>query len=200
MVPMTTSRRSRSLRTGKDMQKQFFRGDGYTTSELVTTVVIVGIISAMALPYGLKTLRREELRASLVDIAGFIQMARRSAMTYSTRCAIEINSNGSFVVNEVDAPTGSNDCIEQSTYQSGRLDLRSRNDDDTIEVQVQPSGEDITFSMNGTALFSDDIEIKVSSDDANGYIYCVLVTSPLGFVKTGSQPPGSSACEYTRSI
>lgn len=192
----------KQLQLPKSWAPAIIKAGSFTLQELMITITIVGILSSIAIPSGINMLRREELRKAILEAVGFLQSARQTAMTQSLRCGVEIDNKGLMSVQEVDengTVITPNECINTSTFPSGTLDLRGYTGDNSITTTITPSDEDIIFSMHGTALFASDIEIKTSSSNVSNYTRCILITAPLGFIKTGSASSSTTSCQYVRN-
>jgi type II secretory pathway pseudopilin PulG len=165
---------------------------GYSITEVVVAALIMGFVVAYGFPSLVAIMRRERLRVAIVEAAGFIQSARQSAMSHSIRCITTIEADGVLTATE-DPVTSSNRCTPTSLAGStNELNLREVTGDPNLTA----TSTSIGFSFKGTALFDADKEIIISSPKAGDYKYCILVTSPIGFVRMGSQKDGSSLCQY----
>lgn len=53
---------------------------GYTVTELMVTVAVLGIVSAVVIDEGLRQWRREQVNGVVVELAGWLQSVRRGAL------------------------------------------------------------------------------------------------------------------------
>jgi prepilin-type N-terminal cleavage/methylation domain-containing protein len=196
----------KQLQLPKSWAPAIIKAGGFTLQELMITITIIGILSSIAIPSGINMLRREELRKAILEAIGFLQSARQTAMTQSLRCGVEIDNTGTMRVQEFDkdgtaitSSITSNKCINTPAFPSGTLDLRGYTGDNSITTTIAPSDKKIIFSMHGTALFASDIEIKTNSSNASNYTRCILITAPLGFIKTATASSSTTSCQYVRS-
>lgn len=173
---------------------------GFSLIELMVVVAILGILSVVTLS-SVELLRRENLRKANVELQSFLANTRTNALLNSTSCAININSPnpGIISVSEVGNPTSSRCSPTYGTLLRPELNLRQLGKDQSLQVTVNScSGSDCTigFSFRGTSLSSVDRIITLSSELTNNSRRCVLITTPVGFIKTGRQENGQSSCIF----
>lgn len=71
---------------------------GFTLVELIITVIIVGIISAIAMPSFVTFLRNTELRSVSESTLQGLQLARAEAVRRNERVRVVLNANSSWTV------------------------------------------------------------------------------------------------------
>jgi hypothetical protein len=95
-----------------------------------------------------------------------------------------------------------NHCSPLNTSTSGNnINLRQISGDNTLRVSLAPcTGSEciLGFSYKGTSLSSQNQEILIDSDYINHHTRCLIITSPLGFVRTGFKSSLAESCNYTK--
>lgn len=145
---------------------------GFTLTEMIVTVIIAGILAAVAAPnfYGL--LKSNEVNEGITTLENALKEAQKIAIRQSQACTVTINTaTNSLTAN----PTT---CLP--TQRDIDADLNIFSD--------QASPFDIDFSYKGNT--TNSYTIVVSSDGTTN-VKCLLVSNGLGAMKVG---------EYTGSI
>lgn len=170
---------------------------GITLVELVITISLLTLSVFIGFQTLLTISRREQLRQTMTETAGFIEGVRQAAMTHSTNCMVTLSS--SAVLSTQENPARSpNRCIAMLTDSSAQtLDLKAVSNDPGLTVSTSPAST-FGFSFRGTALQSSDAEILLKPSKLNGFSYCILITSPVGFIKTGSKESSTASCSYIK--
>jgi prepilin-type N-terminal cleavage/methylation domain-containing protein len=151
------------------MQTNFIRkGDrGYTLTELLVTLVIVGIIAAIASPNFLGLLSRYRLEGALQQLLGAINETQRLAMARGKSCRININTS----TNKITANTVG--CL-----------LSDRQINPAIKIRSNFTGStNITFSHKGSNTRMGTI---VLSSDHTDFQKCFVIALGTGIKRTGN--------------
>ena len=74
-----------------DRQKDRLRDRGYTLTEMMVTLIIIGVIAAIASPNFLGLLSRYRLEGALQQLLGAINETQRLAMVQGKSCRINVN-------------------------------------------------------------------------------------------------------------
>ena len=147
------------------------RNNGFTLIEMITVVIIVGVLSAIAAPNLLGWYNRQRANSTLSKVEGAIKEAQRQAMRDGRSCTININ-NGTRTI-------------------SGGCLLNNRVFGDYVTLNSNQTT--ITFSSKGTT--ATDALIRVTTN--GGQVdRCLRVTSGLGLIRTGDYD-GSSCVTRT---
>jgi prepilin-type N-terminal cleavage/methylation domain-containing protein len=139
---------------------------GYTLTELLVTLVIVGIIAAIASPSFLGLLSRYRLEGALQQLLGAINETQRLAMVRGKSCRININLS----TNNITANTAG--CL-----------LSDRSLDDSITIRSNFTGStNITFSYKGSTTRMGTI---VLSSDHTDLQKCFVIALGTGIKRVG---------------
>ena len=141
------------------------RDRGYTLAELMITLVIVGIIAAIAVPNFLSLLSRIRLEGALQQLLGAINETQRLAMVRGKSCQINIDPN-----------------TKKITANAGCL-LSDRNLNDEITVRSNFTGStNITFSYRGSTTRMGTIVLSSEYTDLQK---CFVIALGTGIKRIG---------------
>ena len=132
---------------------------GFTLIEMITVVIIVGVIAAIAAPNFLGLLNRNRVNEAVRQIEGAVKEAQRQAVKDSSSCTVNVTSATRTV--------------------SGGCLLSNRVLDDNVTID---SDHTITFSGKGNTTSA--TTIVVSNTESN-IQRCLFVSSGLGLVRDG---------------
>lgn len=132
---------------------------GFTLIEMITVVIIVGVIAAISAPNFLGLLNRNRVNSALGQIKGAIKEAQRQAIKDSSSCTVNITSATRTI--------------------SGGCLLSNRIVDNNVTID---SDHTITFSGKGNT--TSDATIVVSTTN-NNVQKCLVVSSGLGLLREG---------------
>ena len=137
---------------------------GFTLIEMITVIIIVGVVAAIAAPNFLGLLNRSRANSAVNDIEGAIREAQRLAIRNGNSCTINITSATRTV--------------------SGGCLLSNRVVDDNVTIDAD---ETITFSGKGNTTSPTTIVVSTNNDTVQR---CVFVSSGLGLIRTGDYDDG----------
>ncbi|MEM8672718.1 MAG: GspH/FimT family protein [Cyanobacteria bacterium P01_G01_bin.67] len=132
---------------------------GFTLIEMIITVIIIGVIAAIAAPNFLGLLNRNRANSGIAQIEGAIREAQRQAIKDSNSCTVNITSATRTV--------------------SGGCLLSNRVLDNNVTIN---SDQSITFSGKGNT--ANNATIVVSTNN-NTVQKCIVVSSGLGLIRKG---------------
>lgn len=168
---------------------------GFSLVEVLVVISLLGIVLTLGLQALSSMARRERLRIALSEAAGFMEASRKAAMAHSISCVITITSSAEFSTSE--SPTASsNRCTP--ALSNGDTTLRLRNIADDSSLTATAGSTSPGFSFKGTALSDTDTEITIQSNKLSNFSYCLAITSPLGFIKTGKKESNTAQCVYSK--
>ena len=143
---------------------------GFTLTEVIVVIVIIGVIGALAIPSFFSLLNRNRVNQALGEIEGALREAQKVAIRNSRSCTININTTSNRISNN-----GANDnCL---------LTTRNINPDLTLTS----SRATITFSSKGNISLDPQTPVVVISfpDGGSNQPRCVVMENTLGLIRTG---------------
>jgi prepilin-type N-terminal cleavage/methylation domain-containing protein len=153
---------------------------GYTLTELLVTLVIVGIIAAIASPSFLGLLSRYRLEGALQQLLGAINETQRLAMVRGKSCRININLS----TNKITANTAG--CLLSDRKISDKITIRSNFIGST----------NITFSYKGSTTRMGSI---VLSSDHTDLQKCFVISLGTGIKRVGDYNGSKTgSLDYTK--
>ena len=147
---------------------------GFTLIEMLAVTIIIGIISAIAVPNLLGTIRRNQVNEALEQINGAIKEAQRQAIRQGRLCRINIDITN----NELTGNPPS--CL---------LSDREINDNITVRTNIAGTPPNIPFSFKGSTTRSGTI--VVSSNLVN-LQRCFVISLGLGITRIGNYTGNST--------
>ncbi|HEY9771089.1 MAG TPA: prepilin-type N-terminal cleavage/methylation domain-containing protein [Coleofasciculaceae cyanobacterium] len=139
---------------------------GYTLPELMITLVIVGIIAAIASPSFIGLFSRIRLEGSLQQLLGAINEAQRLAMVRGKSCIINIDRN----TNNINANAG---CL---------LSDRTINNEINIRSNFPGATPNIIFSYRGSTTRMGTIVLSSDHTDSQK---CFVIALGTGIKRIG---------------
>ena len=143
------------------------RDRGFTLIELMVTLIIVGVIAAIASPNFVGFLNRIRVDNSLEQLLGAIRETQRLAMRYGSSCKIYIDPD----TNILDATD--NNCL---------LNTRTINENVDIRTNLSGSTPNISFSHKGNTTKMGTIVLSSNLTDTQK---CFVISLGLGIMRTG---------------
>ena len=163
---------------------------GFTLIEMITVVIIVGVIAAIAAPNFLGLLNRNRVNEAVRQVEGALKEAQKQALRSGKSCSITIDTANNLIAN----PLTGNGCL-----------LSTRSIDDSIQLNSSRttiifSGKgNITINNSNAALRTPVLVTSMNSGtDKQG---CVVIENSLGAIRTGDysgtipDPPISASCQ-----
>lgn len=188
----------------KGKEKKIFGNSGFTLIELMIIVVILGILSFMAYPSMMDSIRLNKIRAAAADIAGNIKLTRSYAIKEAAnRYVITFNpGTNQYTLGFDNVPSPGGDLVPEGFGMGGPriIDLTAYGSDiqygsdanigpsDSLVNNIDPatvsginySGapKNIRFNPDGTVTTTGGVFIK----DGAGNNYCIGVDTVVGTV------------------
>lgn len=156
---------------------------GFTLLEMLATIIIIGIIAAIAAPNFLGLLNRNRVNEAARQVEGALREAQRQALRRGKPCSIDIDETNKIISN----PT-TNGCL-----------LTNRNLNDLIQLNTNTTT--IAFSGKGNITGTTPPILVVSIPNGTSLQRCVVLDSLLGSQRSGEysgtipDPPVSTSCE-----
>ena len=162
---------------------------GFTLIEMLATIVIIGVIAAIAAPNFLGLLNRNRVNEAARQIEGALKEAQRQAIRRGRQCSISINPGSKIISNPAPPANGApaNGCL-----------LSNRNLNNLIQLNTNTTT--ITFSGKGNITATPRPVLIVSIPNGTNLQRCVVLDSLLGSQRSGEYSgtpttPVSSSCQ-----
>ena len=155
---------------------------GFTLTEIIVTIIIIGVIAAIAAPNFLGLLNRNRVNEAARQIEGALTEAQRQAMRRGSQCSISIDEATKTISNPADG------CL-----------LSNRNLNDLIQLDTNTTT--ITFSGKGNITGATAPVLVVSIPNGTDLQRCVVLDSLLGSQRSGEYSgtipatPVSTSCQ-----
>jgi len=139
---------------------------GFTILELMTTVVIIGIIAAIAVPYFDKSIKRIEFRSQTKDIVSNLRLARSMAITEKNPYGIYFDSDALTISVFKDLANISSEIYDAGSDSLIKVDTLPT---DFIYLGTTFSNSSILFRPNGSASATGNIGMASANYADNVY-------------------------------
>jgi prepilin-type N-terminal cleavage/methylation domain-containing protein len=141
---------------------------GFTQLELLIAIIIIGILAGIAAPSFMGMLNRGKIDHSINIIQGAMKEAQREAIRKSQRCSITLHSTGI---------TSSDRCLPTGDRQLAN----------GVELKDNGTSRNINYGIKGNITTGKTIIVYHSTENnIQGNIQCLVISSPLGIIRTGT--------------
>ena len=153
------------------------KNKGFTLIEMITVVIIVGVIASIAAPNFIGLFNRTKVNTSLDELVGAIRETQRQAIRLGQSCRVDIDPNTKVIT-----ATPSN-CL-----------LNNRQIDNDVKIRTNLAGTppNISFSYKGNTTNAGTI---VLSSDLTDTQKCFTISLGLGIMRTGNYTGTASSID-----
>lgn len=140
---------------------------GFTLIEMLVTVMIMGILAAIAAPSWMTWYNNTKVTTSLEQVQGALSEGQRQAMRRGKTCTIDLDyhtitsSTGSCLIGDRTLPEG-------------------------VVLTTNISSGNIQFSFKGNTIPNDLGVIVLSMSDGSGEKKCLVLSNTLGANRNGT--------------
>ena len=161
---------------------------GFTLIEVITAVIILGVLAAIAAPNFLGLLNRNRLNQGLSEVEGAVREAQRLAIRRGKTCSIRLTtaSGGSTSIVEV-TPDGSGayvGCLLSERELPDDVSFSLRGSGGSLTAINSSSTQDLAFSGKGNPDATSQQTIVVTHPNVNVQ-KCLRIEGVLGNILTG---------------
>ena len=162
---------------------------GFTMIEIIVTVVVAGILMAVAVPSLLGLLSQTRIKDGLRQVEGSLKESQKQAMRLGQRCTITMDAATNTITANRVTPAGppTPKCLSESRTISPDIKFKgdvadpANNDANLINVSFSHKGNNYSTSARTIAIYREMNGQPVT----NGVQKCVILTAGLGGVKSG---------------
>ncbi|WP_225867194.1 prepilin-type N-terminal cleavage/methylation domain-containing protein [Cyanobium sp. PCC 7001] len=162
-------------------------GHGLTLTELLTVVVVLGVVAAISTSGLLFVLRRERINAAALEVAGWLEEVRNLS---ARRVDANANAGGCAITLSLSAGMAANAVLATAENACGARDpqLRLPRDLQGTVTGSSTNGNSIIFTPRGLWIANPAVqgplEIKLLLD-GGGPLRCVRLSETLGSIDIG---------------
>jgi prepilin-type N-terminal cleavage/methylation domain-containing protein len=153
--------------------KASHQNQGFTLIELVVVLFIAGTLAAIAVPSFLSMYERNQVNNAISTVQGALKEAQRESMRKSMVCNVTLSST---------AITSSNGCLVTSSPTLSKVALASSLSAFRFDIRGN------TISNTASTNLTTNVTILVSSTSNPKMVKCLVVSAPLGLIRTGKYP------------
>lgn len=141
------------------------KNQGFTLIEILTVLLIVGILAAISVPSFLALLDRSKVNDALSQVQGALQQAQRRAISNNKPCTVTL------------APATKKVTADCSVTSDSTLNST---------VGIKTNETSIQFSYRGTISLSDAGTVVFFTENNPSKKKCLVISKPLGIIRTGN--------------
>lgn len=151
------------------------RNYGFTLIEVITVLLVVGVLAAIAVPSFLEMLNRRKIENATIQARAALQEAQREAIRRHRSCTVNVINVGEF------KPDGK--VAEHPTLQSDCLILGDRTLEG-VHIRKPNNLSTINFAFRGTTQSSGTIVFYIPNTYTQQQ--CLAIAPGLGIMRTGT--------------
>ena len=146
---------------------------GFTLIETLATVVIIGIVAAIAAPNLLGLMNATRVKQGIAQVEGAIKEGQKQAIRLGKRCQVNIDTANKRITAQTVEATPVN-CL-----------LNNRELNDSLEIETNDTDTAIIFSSKGTPDNTTESIFVVHMPNGTSERRCLVITPGLGIMRTG---------------
>jgi len=186
---------------------QTYKKDGFTLTESLIVVAIVGILSTIAIPSLSQRWAQERLLAANRETHTWLENQRLIAIKEGQACVISINTVTATLDPSAQTISLADGILNNSCKKQAPLSIReSVTNGGGISLSTSdPNATGIRFSFRGlsevitTSSNKDVLVLKLNHPDSNKQ-RCIKLMSPLGLIRTGWSDANADTCRFSNSF
>lgn len=163
---------------------------GFTLIEMITTVIVVGVIASIAAPNLLGMLNQTRVKDGLGQVEGAIREAQKLAIRRGKPCTIVFTTNDSGN-SSVETKSGFDGCLLSTRELADSVSFSVLNSGSLVLIN---SSNEIELSFSGKGN-PDVTGIMVISHPQTNTQKCIQIAGLLGNMLTGNYDSATQECE-----
>ena len=160
---------------------------GFTLTEMIVTIIVIGVIAAIAAPNFLGLLNRNRINDAAQQVEGAFKEAQRQALRTGKSCTVAINTTDKTISN-----SGTSKCL---------LTTRDLDEKKGYElIQLNSNTTSIVFSGKGNITGGTAPTLVVSMSSGSPDQKCVVLEGLFATLRSGEysgtipSPPVATSC------
>ncbi|MCT0224854.1 prepilin-type N-terminal cleavage/methylation domain-containing protein [Synechococcus sp. CS-1328] len=158
------------------------KSEGFTLTEFMVVVVLIGIVGAVTISLGIDSWRRERLNAVVIELAGWLEEISRNPERNGTACTVTVDtgsrSPGSRLARVEPTSCSANPAFNiPATFGSDNFNVGS-------------SQDSWTFTPRGAISSASDVQVRIAISGQQP-VQCVRLSGTLGLIRLGRNEASS---------
>lgn len=149
---------------------------GFTLIEIIVTLVIVGVLAAVAVPSFESLYNRNKINKALTEVEGALKEAQREAVKRGKKCEVTLDN----VNHKVTGPCSLERVLAEDKDGDGVIEPPHEG----VFMSFNGTLATTTFSFQGTTTDNGTI-VLYQFPSANSYKRCLVISNGPGIMRTG---------------
>jgi len=167
------------------------RNKGFTLIEMLTVVIIIGVLAAIAAPNLLGMLNQTRLKDGLGQVEGAIREAQKLAIRRGQSCNIIFTTDTTTGNSIVETAPGSNGCLLSTRELPDSVSFSLLNSSSLVLIDSSNEAQ-LGFSSKGNPTIEGIMVISHANTNTSK---CIQIEGLLGSILTGNYDSTTQKCE-----